>query len=163
MNAPYDQREMKPVLAPTLHLLVAIGAGLLLGALGDKLAWNRLENPWPYLGLLCPLLLGMIVGLTGGGRDWPPVPSVLAWTGFYLTFVFIPFQRHPYQVINPSPADASPAGPFCSPCFSPDSLLEVEIVFFWVVGLYYVPLIAFATSSLLKFARRIRSKSEAPE
>jgi hypothetical protein len=40
--------------AGPLRLLLAFGASLALGGLGDSLAWQWLENPWPFFDLLCP-------------------------------------------------------------------------------------------------------------
>ena len=67
MNIYQNGKERKPVLSTLLHMSLPCSAGLLLGVLGNALAWNQVENPWPYLGLLCPFLLGMSVVLIVGG------------------------------------------------------------------------------------------------
>ncbi len=166
MNEHPDYTGMKPVLTATLRLLIAFGGGLLLGTLGDALAWNRLENPWPYLGVFCPLLLGISVALTVGVRHRDAclsmvLASFLAWIGFYLTFIFIAFHGHPYQMPNPPQADSSQADSDCSPCFSSDFLSGFLILAFFPVGPFFVLLIAFVTSSLVRFVcwRRARPKS----
>ncbi len=45
MNTRQNERERKPVRSALLRMSLAFGAGLLLGALGNALAWNQLENP----------------------------------------------------------------------------------------------------------------------
>lgn len=163
MSDPSAHTGTQPILTATLRLLVAFSGGLLLGKLGDLLAWNQLENPWPYLGLLCPFLLGISVALTVGicQRDACPsmgLASFLAWIGFYLTFVVIAYQQHPYNPPQPGP---SPADPYCSPCFTDGAFDGFLILAFFPVGAFVVLFIAFASSSLGRFVswRRTRSKS----
>ena len=146
MNTCQNERERKPVRSALLRMSLAFGAGLLLGALGNALAWNQLENPWPYLGLLCPLLLAMSVALIVGGRTrhfWHSTlgASSLAWIGFYLVFIVIAFQIHPY---NPPQPDLSQSDQFCSPCFSDALGTGILMLAFFPIGPLFVVLIALA-------------------
>ncbi|HEU5374932.1 MAG TPA: hypothetical protein VFV38_05810 [Ktedonobacteraceae bacterium] len=156
MNERQEQIEKKPVLAAAVRMLIAFAVGLLLGTLGNALAWNQLENPWPYLGLLCPLLLGTSVALIVGKHSTLGASS-LAWIGFYLVFIVIAYHLHPY---NPPPSNQTQSDQVCSPCFSGDVLTGVLLVYFFPFGLFFIMLIAFAASSLLKFTRRARNTFE---
>jgi hypothetical protein len=157
MNLNY-QRTWMSVLAGFLRLLVVSGLGLLLGAMGEVFSWNRQDNFWLYLCLLCPLLLGISVALMLGERArsrWLVVlgAGTLAWIGFYLTCVVIAFRVHPL------PASTS-TDPSCSPCF--DGPLFAELFFgeFFPVGLAFVVITALATSWLLQMTRRNRYSPE---
>ncbi len=138
------------------RLLLTFSGGLGLGALGNSWGWNRLENPWPFFGLLCPLLLGLLAGLLGGGSQrhaWLRVlgASLLAWSGFFLTFLVFA-QIHWFQMIYSTPPDPAANDPTCSPCFDFKVSIGFSLQDFFPLGLVFVSLIALATTGVLKAA-----------
>lgn len=146
------QRTLEFALIP--RLLIAFGAGLVLGELGVILAWNRLDNPWPYLGLLCPFVLGIIGAMTVGihtRRSFSRTLSVctLAWIGFYITFIVIAWRTNPYHFGGPPPPELYPDD--CSPCFDfGDILLVPTLTIFFPIGLLFVTFVASITNRVLK-------------
>jgi hypothetical protein len=139
-------------------LLLAFGAGLLLGCLGNFLAWQWLENPWPFFGWLCPPLLGLVAGLLADSSrrySWlrALVASLLAWSGFILTFLVIAHIRWDQQVFTYVPAP-SPDDPYCSPCldFTPPHI-PFTLQGFFVLGLIYIVPVALVTNFVVKVVR----------
>src|SRR5215469_6792998 len=107
MNQINHQITWMSLFAGFARMLLALGLGLVLGALGGIFCWNRQEDSWLNLCLLCPFLLGISAALLVGIRNRHPWRSslgagVLAWIGFYLTFIVIAFRLHPYQPPAPS-------------------------------------------------------------
>ncbi len=143
-----------------LRLLLAFVAGLVLGGLGNYLAWRWLENPWPFFGWFCPPLLGLVAGLIIDGRRrhaWlrAIAASLLAWSGFILTFLVIAHIHWEQQVFTYVPTPA-PADPYCSPCFDfTPPPIWFSLQDFFVLGLVFVVPIALVTNVVMNAARRL--------
>jgi hypothetical protein len=165
MTRDQQEKEQPSGRTTLLRLLLVCGAGLGLGALGNALGWNQLANPWPYLGLLCPLLLGVVVALIAGVRTRPVWSgmlgaSVLAWIGFYLVFLFIAFHIHPY---NPPEPSLPQNDQNCSPCFDAALGTGLLMLAFFPIGLLMVGLMAVATRGAFRFLshrRLVRSQRQ---
>lgn len=141
-----------------VRLLLTFGAGLVLGGLGNYLAWHLLENPWPFFGWFCPPLLGLVAGLSDDGsrrHAWLRVlaASLLAWSGFILTFLVIAHIHWDQTVFTYVPTPA-PEDPYCSPCLDFDVSIRFSLQGFFVIGLFFVASVALVTHFVAKVVRR---------
>jgi hypothetical protein len=141
-----------------VFLLMAFGAGLLLGSLSNYWVWQWLENPWPFFGLLCPPLLGLVAGLLADDHcryAWLRVlvASLLTWSGFILTFLVIAHLHWDQEVFTYMPTPP-PEDPYCSPCldFTPPPIW-FSLQDFFVLGLMFVVSTALATNFVVKVVR----------
>lgn len=140
------------------RMVTALGAGLALGELGTLLGWNQQNNVWFYMLLLCPFLLaGISWSLTIGLKNQHPFAivvetSVLAWIGFYLTFVVLFLRIYSVSQFGGPPP---PEDPYCSPCFSADLFVIPALVSYFPFGLVFIMLTAFMMSLLAHLVIRL--------
>lgn len=164
MKISYRRSSMKPWLVICLCLPGSLVLGSLLGEIGNLFSLNRLENPVLFLCLIAPLLLGISIALLANIHNPRPkltilLACLLAWTGFYLTFLWLAFLSRPYSVINPTPLSPQ-MEQNCSPCFYGDDILLFFMWLFAPIGLIFVALIAYLTHWISHVVSRKRERNK---